>query len=121
MARQGQDFFKWEEDSFRIRVIVEDATTSLVSYQAYWAVAETPNSSPVIVKTTPGHFSQEGGITWSSADTLLIQVNKTDTDGLTPSLYYHELTIKDPNSSESVVISVGEFDLRKPLFPSIYR
>lgn len=121
MAREGQDFFKWEEDSFKIQVLVEDASVDLSSYQAYWAVAEGPTYSPVIVKTTTGDFSQEGGITWSSTDRLLIEVDKTDTDGLTASIYYHELTIKDPISGDSTVISVGDFDLRKPLFPSIYR
>jgi hypothetical protein len=121
MAREGQDFFKWEEDSFKIQVLVEDATTDLSSYEAYWAVAETPSSTPVIVKTTDGDFSEEGGITWTSTDVLVIDVDKTDTDGLTHSAYYHELTIKNPITNESVVIAVGEFDLRRPLFPAIYR
>lgn len=121
MARQGQNFFKWEQDSFTIKVLVEDADTDLSSYQAYWAVAETATSTPVIVKTTTDHFSQEGGITWDSGEVLSITVDKTDTQGLTHSIYYHELTIKDPITDKSVVIAVGDFDLREPLFPAQFR
>jgi len=121
MAKEAQDFFKWEEDTFIIEVIIQDADTDLSGYEAYWAMALSPTHSAVLVKTTPGDFSAEGGITWSTTDRVQITISGTNTDGLTAAEYYHELTIKDSISGDSVVVSVGTFDLRKPLFPTGYR
>lgn len=121
MAKVNQDFSKWEEDTFKIEVLVEDATIDLSTYQAYWAMGASAGGSASIIKTTTGHFSAQGGITWASADKLEISISKTDTQGLSYGDYYHELTIKDPVGGGSVIISTGTFTLKEPLFPSIYR
>ena len=121
MGTENQNFFKWEEDTFFIQITIEDATSDLSGYEAYWAMALTPTTAPVLVKTTAGDFSSEGGITWVTTDRVRIAIDKTDTEGLDITEYYHELTIKDGSTGDSVVVATGTFDLRQPLFPAIYR
>jgi hypothetical protein len=116
MGTDNQDFFKWREDSFYIQITIEDAETDLSEYKAYWAMAVGPTGPPLLVKTTPGNFSNQGGITWPTGNMVRIQINESDTENLEIMEYYHELTIEDP-SGKSVVASTGTFDLRLALFP----
>jgi hypothetical protein len=120
MAILGQDFFKFTGDTYKIKVSVENATKDLSSYQAYWAIANSPGTSPVLVKTTAGDFSEEGGIAWTSTDMMEISISELDTLSLTSSVYYHELVIKDPVTGKSNVISVGDLDLKRSLFTNLY-
>jgi hypothetical protein len=115
MGTDKQNFFKWKQDSFFIQITIEDAQTSLSNYKAYWAMALGPTYSPVLVKTTTGHFSAEGGITWSTGSMVRIQIDEADTATMSITEYYHELTIEDP-SGNSVVASTGTFDLRQAIF-----
>lgn len=115
MGTDKQDFFKWKQDSFFIQITIEDAETNLSSYKAYWAMAAGPTASPLLVKTTTGHFSAQGGITWQTGSMVRIQINESDTASIPIGEYYHELTIEDP-SGNSVVASTGTFDLRQALF-----
>lgn len=119
MAILGQDFLKFTGDSYKIEVLVDNASFDLSSYQAYWAISESPGSSPVLVKTTDGDFSQEGGITWVTTESLEMEISLSDTLLLQPNIYYHELTIKDPVSGRSNVISVGDLDLRNSIFKNV--
>jgi hypothetical protein len=121
MAILGQDFFKFTGDTYKIKVSVENATKDLSSYQAYWAIANSPGTSPVLVKTTAGDFSEEGGIAWTSTDMMEISISELDTLLLTSSVYYHELVIKDPVTGKSNVISVGDLDLKRSLFRSVWK
>jgi hypothetical protein len=116
MGTENQDFFKWREDSFFIQITIEDAQSNLSNYKAYWAMALGPTYSPVLVKTTPGHFGDIGGATWSGPATIRIQIDEEDTSELDITQYYHELTIED-ESGNSVVASTGTFDLRQAIFP----
>jgi hypothetical protein len=120
MGTDNQNFFKWKEDSFFLQITIEDAQSSLSSYKAYWAMAPTATGPAVLVKTTPGDFSDEGGITWATGTMVRIQIDEEDTADLDIAEYYHELTLEDP-SGNSVVTASGTFDLKQALFPSIYR
>lgn len=119
MGLIGQDFFKWRGDTFKIRFVVEDAETDLSSYKVYWSVAEDEVSTPVLVKTTSGDFTGEGGIIWESGNVIEISLSKSDTDSLPSFQYYHELAIENDQTGESVVIASGEFDLKRALFEEI--
>jgi hypothetical protein len=118
MGTDKQDFFKWRQDAFYLQINITDALSDLSSYKAYWVMASgsTATASPVLVKTTPGHFSAQGGITWSAGDTVRITIAESDTAGFLIQDYYHELTIEDLTGNSSVV-SVGTFDLRQAIFP----
>lgn len=120
MGTENQNFFKWREDKFYIQITITDAEVDLSSYEAYWAMATSATASPVLVKTTPGDFSAEGGITWSAANQVRITIDSADTTGITISSYYHELTVRNGTGNSSVVAS-GNFDLRRALFPDAYR
>lgn len=115
MGLIDQDFFKWRGDTFFIQITIADAETDLSGYKAYWSMALDETSSPVLVKTTDGDFSDEGGIEWVTDNRVRITLEKEDTDALTPGEYYHELAIED-GSGDSVIVSAGTFDLKQSLF-----
>jgi hypothetical protein len=116
MGTENQDFFKWKKDTFFLQVIIEDAQVDLSDYKAYWAMALSPTASPVLVKTTDGDFTEEGGITWVTSNSVRIEIDESDTAELDIDEYYHELAIEDGNG-KSVVVSTGTFDLRQAIFP----
>jgi hypothetical protein len=117
MGTENQDFFKWKKDSFFLQVIIEDAQVDLSDYKAYWAMALGPTYSPVLVKTTSGHFGDIGGITWITGNSVRIQIDAADTESLEIDEYYHELAIED-GQGKSVVVATGTFDLRQAIFHS---
>ena len=116
MGTDKQDFFKWRQDSFYLQITISDALSDLSGYKAYWAMADSATASPVLIKTTTGAFGAQGGMTWSSGDTVRITISESDTNEFAIKSYYHELTIEDP-SGNSVVASTGTFDLRQAIFP----
>ena len=129
MASIGQDFTKFEEDTFEIKFVVTDATVDLSSYEAYWAANLTPTSSgePLVQKSTAGWTSgvaNIGGITTTGTDTFLVSITQSDfVNGplnhgtLRTGSFYHELTIgSSDNGSDSVVVATGTMTINPAIF-----
>lgn len=124
MALLGQDFIKFDEDTFQIRFTITDATVSLSNYRGWWGVALTPTGSTVIEKATTGWTSpsivgsnDQMEMGFSSA---IVKVNQGDfTPGLLLSgnTYYHELVLSATgDEDDSVVVASGEFTVNPSLF-----
>jgi len=142
MALLGQDFTKFQKDSFYIKFTITDATTSLSGYKAWWGcysgdVSNYPGSqtnTPVIQKSTTGWSTGAegspnfGGVTMGS-NTVTIQLTQSDFNGngisgkLSEGEYYHELVLgNSDNGSDSVVVANGTMTINPSLFTNqLYR
>lgn len=127
MATLNQNFTKFEKDTFFIQFTITDVDTNLDAYNAYWACATSPSESvPLAYKTTGSWstISQVGGITWTGAQTLRVELTQSDfitspgnTDKLYTGSFYHELVIgDDDNGNDSVVVANGIFTVDPSLF-----
>lgn len=128
MALTGQDFIKFDYDTFQIRFTITDATVDLSSgWQAWWGVSSAATDSTVVIEKASAGWS--GGNAPSPGDTSQIEmgvssiiVKLTQSDfgvgNLQPSeTYYHELVLSDStNASDSVVVASGEFTVNPSLF-----
>lgn len=120
MATTGQDFFKFDKDTFNIKFIITDITT-LSGYEAYWAASSSPTSSVLIERSTTGWstINTNGGITLGTTD-LTVALTQSDF-GVgkleSGSSYYHELTIgQNADGSDSVTVAKGTFTVDPSLF-----
>lgn len=132
MATEGQNFTKWEQDSFVIQFTITDAEVDFQSgnYAAYWSMASAsedgsyilqPNGLGILSKSTDGDYGDIEGIRWIAGDKLQVTMSKTDTEGLTIQDYYHELVIAESDQTDSVVVATGTFTLKNALFPDTLR
>jgi len=120
MATTGQDFFKFDKDTFNIKFIITDIA-SLSGYEAYWAASTSPTSSALIERSTTGWdgIDTNGGITLNTTD-LVVELTQSDF-GVgkleSGSSYYHELTIGEAaDGSDSVTVAKGTFTVEPSLF-----
>ena len=138
MALLGQDFTKFQKDSFYIKFTITDAVTSLSGYEAWWGcysgdVSNYPGSqtnTPVIEKATAGWTSGAAGagITMG-ASTVTVQLTQSDFNGngitgkLSEGEYYHELVLgNSDDGSDSVVVANGTMYINPSLFTNqLYR
>jgi hypothetical protein len=128
MALLGQDFIKFDYDTFQIRFTITDTTVDLSSgWQAWWGVSSAATDTTVVIEKASAGWS--GGNAPSPGDTSQIEmlsssiiVKLTQSDfgagNLQPDeVYYHELVLSDStNASDSVVVASGEFTVNPSLF-----
>lgn len=104
MARINQNFTKFKGDDFELRFTIEDAG-NVESYDALWIC----DSSPMIVKSSQGGTP---AITISE-NVVTVEIESSDTSGLTAGQYQHQLQLDD--NGEGGVVSDGTFTLREKL------
>ena len=138
MALLGQDFTKFQKDSFYIKFTITDAVTSLAGYQAWWGcysgdVSNYPGSqtnTPVIEKATASWTSGAAGSGISmGVSTVTVQLTQSDFNGngitgkLSEGEYYHELVLGNSvDGSDSVVVATGTMYINPSLFTNqLYR
>jgi len=126
MALLGQDFIKFDEDTFEIKFTITDANTSIASWDAWWGVSSAATDSTVVIEKATsdwtvngGGFGTTTGITMN-ATSLTISLGQQDfvsgklQAGIT---YYHELVLSETgDEDDSVVVASGEFTVNPSLF-----
>ncbi len=114
MAATNQNFTKWKGDDFVLRFTIQDST-DIEQFKALWILATEVGGTRKIVKTTAGHFSEEGGISMvgNRAEIPIASDETDDASGIAAGTYYHELQIED-NSGNITMAAVGSFTLVEP-------
>lgn len=114
MAAFNQDFIRWKGDDFILEYTIKDVENA-ESFKAIWIMATEVGGTRKIVKTTEGHFSEEGGITIDE-NKIIIPFESSETDetsGIPPGQYYTELQLQD-SLGKTTMAAVGMMDLRDP-------
>ncbi len=138
MASLDQNFTKFSKDTFNIQFTVTvDGSQTLEdgNNHAYWLAAYQSSAavnSLYVSKSTAGFPTEDiGGIT-ISGNTVTVEVTKSDfgawvdddqewSNSISGKIFTHELTITDNVGSGSVVVSSGDFNVNRPLFPDEFR
>jgi hypothetical protein len=107
MAALNQDFTKYRGDEFVLQFSVIDVV-DLTGYTASWKMAVDENSTALVTKSSPSN-----GINFIS-NTILVEIDKSNTNSLAEGKYYHELQLID-SLNQGGVISSGTFTLEEPL------
>jgi exopolysaccharide biosynthesis protein len=126
MALLGQDFIKFDEDTFEIKFTITDANTSLAGWEAWWGVSSAATDNSVVVEKATSNWTVNGGgfdtttgITMN-VSSLTIELGQGDfgVGKLEPGVaYYHELVLSATgNEDDSVVVASGEFTVNPSLF-----
>ena len=126
MALLGQDFIKFDEDTFEIKFTITDANTSLAGWDAWWGVSSAATDTTVVVEKATSNWTVNGGgfgtttgITMN-VSSLTIQLGQADfgVGKLEPGVaYYHELVLSATgDEDDSVVVASGEFTVNPSLF-----
>lgn len=114
MAAENQNFKIWKGDDIILRCNAVDSE-NVETFSAIWIMATEVGGTRLLVKTTEGDFSQEGGIT-PVGGRFEIDIPGTDTDeqsGIEPGNYYHELQVYD-YEGKTVVGSTGTVTVEPP-------
>ena len=126
MALLGQDFIKFDEDTFEIKFTITDANTSLAGWDAWWGVSSASTDTTVVVEKATSNWTVNGGgfgtttgITMN-VSSLTIELGQADfgVGKLEPGVaYYHELVLSATgDEDDSVVVASGEFTVNPSLF-----
>ena len=126
MALLGQDFIKFDEDTFEIKFTITDANTSLAGWDAWWGVSSAATDTTVVVEKATSNWTVNGGgfgtttgITMN-VSSLTIELGQADfgVGKLEPGVaYYHELVLSATgDEDDSVVVASGEFTVNPSLF-----
>ncbi len=78
MTAIAQNAKIWKGDKRILRYRFTDSH-SITNYKFHWSISVDTNASPVLVKTTDGDFTEEGGIT-IVGNKALVLLNPDDTD-----------------------------------------
>ena len=114
MGLTNQNITKWKGDDFEIRFTMQDSQ-DIETFKALWIMATEVGGTRLIVKTTPGHFSEEGGITLTG-NRVNIPIDSALTDdasGIAEGTYYHELQMED-SLGNITMAAVGSITLIEP-------
>ncbi len=114
MAATNQNFTKWKGDDFVLRFTIQDSQ-DIEAYEAIWILATEVGGTRKIVKTTAGHFSQEGGINMvgNRVEIPMASAETDEASGIPVKTYYHELQLKDTGGNITMA-AVGSFTLLEP-------
>ncbi len=114
MAATNQNFTKWKGDDFVLRFTIQDSL-NIEPFKALWILATEVGGTRKIVKTTAGHFSEQGGISMvgNRVEIPILSVETDSTSGLDAGTYYHELHMED-GEGRITMAAVGGFTLVEP-------
>jgi hypothetical protein len=116
MALLNQNIRIYKGDDIIVRYTIEDLS-NLTGYKAYWSMAVDAESGKLIVKTTEGDYTEEGGITLEdNYVNVLFESEDTDETKTLISVgeYYCELQLED-GDGKTVVAAEGTVHIRPAL------
>ncbi len=115
MAILNQNIRIYKGDDIIVRYTIEDLS-NLTDYKAYWSMAVDAESDKLIVKTTEGDYTEEGGITLEDnyVDVLFESEDTDQTSGIAVDAYYCELQLED-DDGKTVVAAEGTAHIRPAL------
>jgi len=113
MGKQNQDFTTWVGNYRTIVFYIEDVST-VTGGTAEWAMSTTSGAtgSQAILKTSVAST----GITLSGKN-VIVTLEPSDTSGISPGSYYHELRLVDI-AGQPTTPAIGTVTLKPVLIPS---
>lgn len=109
MTQKGQNIEMSQGEDKTINFFVYDsagaALDSLSGFTFLWYVATSPTASTTVLTK-----DSTAGITTSGSNGVVVTLADTDTEGIDPDTYYHELRAIDGSANEDI-IALGGFTL----------
>ena len=104
-------FYRGEDKVLRFTIYTDDTEAvcqDVAGFALSWKLTTRPGATALVTKTPTiaGTFNSSPG---SNAQRVTVTVDDTDTDGLTPTTYYHEL--KRTDAGNEAVLAQGRLQL----------